>query len=406
MALRPPGLRMQDIDISDDVSRQNYARPAGPRSQTVGGAGSFEGLNRHPPHAYEVQPRAILARGFAQSGLGPSDFRPLDQPDPDEYRPVYVPGSAPDAGAFPRGGRGARGHVPFGRPMRGPTHYPGSPVFIESSYAVQDPIECCACPPKQPTLANALGMTNAGKLASPNPRQHFDHPGYHPDRYRARMYGRNTPAQDEPWPTLYADVPTDDAEGLVRRRPTPQALTLDTHKPTARYGSGASFEGMWQPEPDEYAPARFQLAGKNDAGDILPTIVWPDDARKYIAQVDVDYERMNQAVASSQVAPEFRAQWLVQYGAWKAYAPAASQSVGFFGVAAVMDQTDRWAAQLVAFGKSFATAGGKLVGPAPQAPGQGIQEPLSLPSVGQSTGLIVALTALVGMVFLAPKLLK
>lgn len=158
------------------------------------------------------------------------------------------------------------------------------------------------------------------------------------------------------------------------------------------------------PEPDEfYFPVAVVLDKKNDAGDLLPTIVMPDSARKYIDQVDADYTRENLAITQSNVDPAFKAQWLVQFGAWKTFSVAARASVGFFDTKAVMDQTDRFAQQLVDQDKAFAAAGGARIGAPPATPGQGVGEPVALSSV---TKLVAALAGVAAIVIIGPKLFK
>lgn len=157
------------------------------------------------------------------------------------------------------------------------------------------------------------------------------------------------------------------------------------------------------PEPDEYLPVLI-VERKTDAGDILPTLVLPDDARKYIDQVDADYARFNLAVTTSTtVLASFQAQWTVQFASWKAFSVGARASVGFLDTKAVMDQTDRWAAQLVDFSKAFIAAGGTLVGPGPSSPGQGTGGTLPLSDV---TKLVLAVGAVAGILILGPSLTK
>lgn len=140
------------------------------------------------------------------------------------------------------------------------------------------------------------------------------------------------------------------------------------------------------------------------AGDILPTFVTPDDARKAIDETDAAYERFNLSVLASTTAPpEFKASWGVQYAGWKTFATGARATVGFLNTKAVMDQNDRYQAQLGDWSKSFALVGGVAPGPAPAAPGQGTGEPLTL---GGMTGLLVAGAVLAAVVLIAPHITK
>lgn len=165
------------------------------------------------------------------------------------------------------------------------------------------------------------------------------------------------------------------------------------------------FDDSFDPTPDTFVPVVINLSTKNDAGDILPTVVLPADARRYIDQVDADYTRFDLAVTTStSVLPEFKAQWATQLAGWKVFSVAARASVGFLDTSAVMGQTDRWAAQLVDFSKAFAQAGGVLVGPPPSAPGQGV--PGNAPTVGDFTKLALAAGAAALAFFVLPKLVK
>lgn len=157
------------------------------------------------------------------------------------------------------------------------------------------------------------------------------------------------------------------------------------------------------PEPDEFLPVLI-VEQKNDAGDILPTLVGPDSARNYIDQTDADYQRLNLAVTtSSTVSTAFQAQWALQFAGWKTFSVGARASVGFLDTKSVMDQTDRWAAQLVDFSKAFVAAGGALTGPAPIAPGQGTG---SSAPISDLTKLALAIGAVAGVVVFGPHLSK
>jgi hypothetical protein len=136
-----------------------------------------------------------------------------------------------------------------------------------------------------------------------------------------------------------------------------------------------------------------------EAGDILPTFVSPDDARKAIDETDAGYERMNIAIlASMNAPPEFKASWGIQYATWKTFATGARATVGFLNTKAVMDQNDRYASQLQDWGKSFSLMGGQAPGPVPPTPGQGVPSETSLGGfLSGSTGLILAGAALAGI---------
>lgn len=154
-------------------------------------------------------------------------------------------------------------------------------------------------------------------------------------------------------------------------------------------------------EPDEYFISRREL---DEAGDLFPTIVSPDDARRYIDETDTAYDRLNTSILASTVAPpEFKASWTLQYGGWKTFAAGAKASVGILNTKAVMDQTDRWATQIADWHGAFKKIGGTPAGPSPMAPGQGTSSPKPL---GELTGLIVAAGVVAAIVIFGPRLAK
>jgi hypothetical protein len=141
----------------------------------------------------------------------------------------------------------------------------------------------------------------------------------------------------------------------------------------------------------------------DEAGDLLPTFVTADDARRYIDETDTGYSRLNTAIATSSASPDFKAAWAIQLAGWTTFATGARATVGFLNAKAVMDQTDRWAAQLQDWSAAFAKAGGMAPGPAPPSPGQGTGKPTSL---GDLTGLIVAAGVVAAIVIFGPRLAK
>jgi hypothetical protein len=108
-------------------------------------------------------------------------------------------------------------------------------------------------------------------------------------------------------------------------------------------------------------------------GDILPTFVTPADAKRYIRETDAQWDRTDaDIVASTQVDPAFKSSWATDLEGWRRFRDDAVTSVGWLNTKATMEQTDRWAAKLTAWRKALTDAGGKLVGPGPLAPGQGL----------------------------------
>jgi len=153
--------------------------------------------------------------------------------------------------------------------------------------------------------------------------------------------------------------------------------------------------------PEEYFITRTEL---DEAGDIFGTVVTGEDAKRYIDETDTAYERLNVAILASTAPADFKTAWSLQFGGWKTFATGARATVGFFNAKAVMEQTDRWAAQLPEWRASFAKIGGTAPGPAPPAPGQGV--PGTGPKVGDFTTLIVAAGVLAAIVVFGPRLAK
>jgi len=108
-------------------------------------------------------------------------------------------------------------------------------------------------------------------------------------------------------------------------------------------------------------------------GDILPTFVTPADAKRYIRETDAQWDRTDSDIqASAAVDTAFKASWATDLEGWRRFRDDAVNSVGWLNTKATMEQTDRWAAKLTAWRKALTDAGGKLVGPGPLAPGQGL----------------------------------
>lgn len=151
--------------------------------------------------------------------------------------------------------------------------------------------------------------------------------------------------------------------------------------------------------PTDEPEAKVKQAGMTfyendrDAGDILPTFVTPDDAKRYLTEVDGGYNRLDSAVQMSVAIPnDFKISWGIQLATWKAFFGSSMASVGWLNTTAVMQQTDRFQAQLGDWTKSFVAAGGIAPGPAPMPPGQGV------PGSGNPTSDIVKTVAAVGAV--------
>jgi hypothetical protein len=153
----------------------------------------------------------------------------------------------------------------------------------------------------------------------------------------------------------------------------------------------------------------YETAGDLDsccqAGDIIPTFVTPDDARRYIDEVDAGYARLDSAVLASSVAADFKTSWGIQLATWKAFALSAKPSVGWLNTTAVMQQTDRFNEQLRNWFTGFQAVGGTTPGPAPIPPGQGVPDPHPT-SVADITQLALVIGGVAALVIFGPKLAR
>jgi hypothetical protein len=120
-------------------------------------------------------------------------------------------------------------------------------------------------------------------------------------------------------------------------------------------------------------PVTANDVGSAETGDILPTFVTPADAKRYIRETDAQWDRTDSDIqASAAVDMAFKGSWATDLEGWRRFRDDAVNSVGWLNTKATMEQTDRWAAKLTAWRKALTDAGGKLVGPGPLAPGQGL----------------------------------
>ena len=138
-------------------------------------------------------------------------------------------------------------------------------------------------------------------------------------------------------------------------------------------------------------------------GDLLPTFVGPDDAKRYISETDTGYTRLDQQIQASAVSAAFKSGWSTQLKGWQAFRDEALKEVGWFNAKATMEQTDRWSAQLQEWQASFAKAApGALVGPAPVPPGQGTGQK----ETGQKLETAFTVAAVVGGLFAVGYLIR
>ncbi len=147
----------------------------------------------------------------------------------------------------------------------------------------------------------------------------------------------------------------------------------------------------------------------SEAGDILPTWVSGEDAKRYLDEVDAGYNRLDTGITSStNLTQDFKASWGIQLAAWKAFAISAKATLdgfmgGFFNAKAIMEQTDRFNDQLKNWYTEFTKAGGSGVGPMPTTPGQGIP---GTTQVSDITKLVVAGGVLAAILVIGPKIFR
>jgi hypothetical protein len=144
---------------------------------------------------------------------------------------------------------------------------------------------------------------------------------------------------------------------------------------------------------------------EREAGDIFPTFVTPDDARRYIDEVDAGYRRLDTAIQGSNATDAtWKTSWSIQLGTWTAFALPAKSSVGWLNTTAVMQQTDRFNDQLKNWYANFQSLGGAPSGPPPVGPGQGV--PGTTNTTADLTKLVTAVGITAAVILVAPKLLS
>lgn len=112
-------------------------------------------------------------------------------------------------------------------------------------------------------------------------------------------------------------------------------------------------------------------AARDDIGDLLPTVVTPDDARRYIDETDAGWKNLDRDVEASAVDQDFKLSFATDLAGWMVFRDGAKASVGWLDTKAVMDQTDRWVEKLDGWRRSLRGAGGRTTGPDPVPAGQG-----------------------------------
>lgn len=169
-----------------------------------------------------------------------------------------------------------------------------------------------------------------------------------------------------------------------------------------REASGSLFEGVRGGASRLPRAARVRAP---EASGVLPTFVTPDDARRYIDEVDSGYRRLDTAIAASVAAPaDFKVSWGIQMTTWTAFSIPAKATVGWLNTTAVMDQTDRFNEQLKNWFAGFQAVGGSPPGPPPTTPGQGV--PGTTNTTADMTKLVTAVGITAAMILVVPKMLS
>jgi hypothetical protein len=140
-----------------------------------------------------------------------------------------------------------------------------------------------------------------------------------------------------------------------------------------------------------------------EAADLFPTIVTPADALHQLDAVEAGFARLDNSIQKSTVAENFKAAWLLELAAWRAYQSGARASLGWLNTKAVMEQTDKWADDLRNWDKNFQAQGGTNIGPPPMPPGQGNGGGAQLSDL---TTLVVAIGLVAAIITIGPALTK
>lgn len=139
------------------------------------------------------------------------------------------------------------------------------------------------------------------------------------------------------------------------------------------------------------------LGTGDELGGILPTVVTPDDARAYIEEVAAEWESLANDVTRSNVDDQTKTAFVQDLVGWRAFRVSALANVGFFNTKATMDQTDRWAAKVGPWRTSIIAAGGKVSGPAPTKPGQGVDDPATSTALKLGVALVAGALVVAGI---------
>jgi hypothetical protein len=144
---------------------------------------------------------------------------------------------------------------------------------------------------------------------------------------------------------------------------------------------------------------------RDEAGDILPTFVTPDDAKHYLSEIDASYQQLDTSIQNYVNTPtDFKVSWGIQLATWKAFYVTSTASVGWLNTTAVMQQADRYAQQLQTWRANFTAIGGTPAGPAPLPPGQGI--PGAGPQISDLTKPLLIVGGIAALLIFGPNLSK
>lgn len=130
-------------------------------------------------------------------------------------------------------------------------------------------------------------------------------------------------------------------------------------------------EGGSAVSPGAPAPS---LHGPATLGDMLPTFVTPDDAKRYMDEVGTDHKLLNNDITQSSVRQLFKDDWALYLHDWQSFYTKAYPDVGWLNTKATMEETDRYSSWVAGWRKAFAAEGGKVGSPGPPNAGQGIPE--------------------------------
>jgi hypothetical protein len=210
----------------------------------------------------------------------------------------------------------------------------------------------------------------------------------------ARRAAEIAPSLGEPVAVLRTPSSVVPAPGeRVARRPAPEGgrSILPLAALLGVMALAGDEQELAAPISARHARSRPVFAGHTEGlGDLLPTFVTPDDARRYVNETDAEFERLDQAIQTSQVSAPFKQSWVIDRDAWRKFRDDALKNVGWFNTKATMDQTDRWKKKASDWHDAFTKEGGQTVGPAPAPPAQGLPPPPSASSGWVQLALMIA----------------